>query len=134
MCNCAGANGGTLRDQTDSEHIEALMKERADPRTSVGSGLFLVPDPEAGIREFKKIVIEDITYKDCTLRGEHCAAFKWIPYQVVSKDDVREFVNLCNSWCGFKARDERTGIERASNCPTGCLCFKEFLSAYGICR
>lgn len=131
MCNCASVNGGTHHDQTQLEHIEALNRERADPRTVVGSGLFLVPDPAAGVREFKKIVVEDITYKDCSLRGEHCTAFKWIPYPIVEKEEVRNRALLCKGFC-YDVRSA-DGTRSHKGCGPSCICIITSYDFFGNC-
>lgn len=130
MCNCAGANGRFFRDQTRREHIETVNRKREDARTARGSGLFLVPDPEAGIREFKKIVIEDITYKECVLRGGTCSAFKWIPYAAIEKEKVRELVVTCAG--GFCMDIDLRG--NSIDCEVGCNCFIQSFETFGVCH
>jgi hypothetical protein len=45
-----------------------------------GTGVFAVPDPKKP--EFGAaiaVVVPNITYQDCVMRGEFTIAFKWIP-------------------------------------------------------
>jgi hypothetical protein len=49
----------------------------------LGSGVFAVPDPASDQRgAFKKVIITDITYDSCIIRGMFCIAFKWTPHQL----------------------------------------------------
>lgn len=124
MCNC----NGNVRDQTMHEHIIAMEQKGQDIRSAMGSGLFLVPDPEAGIDEVKKIVVEDLTYKECCLRGMNCVAHKWVPYAAISKDDLRALA--CAGGCGGVMRADS---EAASRSCGGCVCFVTSWQIYGRC-
>lgn len=81
-----------IHNQTDSKSISAIASAQS-MTTELGVGLFLLPDPEKGALEFKKIIVEGITYKECIQRGHYCLAFKWVPGKLDRK------ALLCHSGC-----------------------------------
>src|SRR5205085_8341585 len=71
-CNCG------VFDQTPKESLQVLNKSKV-PDEEPGTGIFLVPAPELGIMECKKVAAPDpITYIECTKRASGTVAFKWI--------------------------------------------------------
>lgn len=44
-----------------------------------GIGVYVVPAPEVGPLEFRKVIVDNLSYKECILRGTHCVSFQWIP-------------------------------------------------------
>jgi len=62
MCDCNGD-----KNQTPKEAFEfAAKKTKAgiDHRRIIGAGLFLIPDPESGPLEFKKVWVDGLSYKE----------------------------------------------------------------------
>jgi hypothetical protein len=112
MCNC-----NCEKDQTPNEVFEYLEtkseKELKKKENQFGTGLFLVPDPEAGTFEEKVVTVESITYKDCSNRGQNCLAFKWIPQGYMSLTEIQEArVTAC--------RNRRCRTSR--DCQQFCIC------------
>ena len=62
------------RNQT-SEKSASLLQ--AGDIKILGCGVFLVPAPELGILEFKKIIVENLTAEETIKRGNNCQAYKW---------------------------------------------------------
>jgi hypothetical protein len=52
--------------------------------TDKGSGVFAIPNPTNGPGVFTKVIVNNITYRDCIQRGRLCIAFKWVPKKLVS--------------------------------------------------
>lgn len=74
MCDCKAKN------QTPKESMDAL-RTMANPDKLVGIGVFLVPDPLAGVLEYQSVIHEDpITYEECAKRG-----FNWGSRQETDK-------------------------------------------------
>lgn len=68
MCAC-----GAERNQTHDDVHEYFAEQEKklgtfDHREALGTGIFGVPDPEAGIMEVKKVLVKDLTYKE-TVKG-----------------------------------------------------------------
>jgi hypothetical protein len=72
------SNNSQIHNQTDAKQINADIAARENNQPLLGVGLFLLPEPEKGILEFRKAIVEGITYKECILRGQYCLAFKWV--------------------------------------------------------
>ncbi len=82
------------------------------PENKLGTGLFLIPDPEAGILEEKVVAVEDIGLIECTKRASNCIAFKWAPYAMVSKEELKDIGLQGCGWCG----------PRRNWCGRRCIC------------
>jgi hypothetical protein len=97
-------------NQTDPQWMSAAKL------AGLGTGLFLIPDvtsrePQAVRKEF----VQDITYRDCVLRGSLALVFKWIP------NDVAIFTTLTSQVC--------TPDPCVDTCvEPGCACFN------GMCK
>jgi hypothetical protein len=98
------------QNQTQQDSFDALTK---DARES-GSGLFAIPAPEAGILEYKVIVVKDISYDECAKRGQNCNAFKWIAASIMSPADVED--NRKRFPCGSYT------CPPPLRCPGNCIC------------
>lgn len=112
MSNCSCS-----KDQTPREVFEYLKQANAmstqHKEGAKGLGLFLVPDPEAGVLEEKVVTVDGLSYDECAKRGENCLAYKWIPAGFKSAADVQaERARSCGQWCGTN-RDW---------CPGLCFC------------
>ena len=73
MCDCSKKN------HTRQEVYTFIKSEKLNISTAKGYGLFLVPAPEKGAFETRKIAVDDLTLKETAIRGKHCIAFEWIP-------------------------------------------------------
>jgi hypothetical protein len=107
-CNCG-------KDQTPKEVFDFLKSAKGVIRgkdAATGLGLFLVPDPEAGVLEEKVVLVHNLTYEECAKRGDNCIAYKWIPAAFKSAEEVLKERGSCGQWCG-PDRDW---------CPWGCFC------------
>ncbi|SRR6266481_2943724 len=119
MCECGN------KDQTPKEAVELIkgkLKGSPDSRVSdiVGTGLFRIPYPEAGVLSYQTIAVFDLHYEECRKRGAHCKAFKFLPDEFVSKAEVEKFL--------AKSRDEQARDcfqfcgAAGLNCPPLCFC------------
>jgi hypothetical protein len=115
MCNC-----NSKKNQTPKEAFSIL--EKSKDLELPGIGLFLIPAPEKGIYEFKKIIVPDISLSETAKRGLNCEAFKFIPYgmefettkgkfQINSIKDIEEF------YCF-----EYACVGTNPYCPSPCFC------------
>jgi hypothetical protein len=102
------SNGCSTKNQTSKEVVEHLA--RVEFTTERGTGLFLVPDPEQGIMEYKKILVRDLTYTETCKRGANCEAFSFMPSAMMTYKQIRAVV--CRGPC--------PGGE--AYCQPGCLC------------
>jgi hypothetical protein len=110
---------GCNKDQTSIRSLE-LIKERKKLDLT-GTGLFLIPDPEAGVFETKVVTVKDITYPETVKRGEACQAYQWIAAELLSYEQIQQQRPYCpETWCG----NGRQGY----TCPPGCFC------SYLFCR
>ncbi|MGM9512429.1 hypothetical protein ACS5NO_32150 [Larkinella sp. GY13] len=93
MCNC----NNNQKNQTSKTVSKFLLK--SENKDSNGVGFFLVPDPEAGILEFKVVVVENIGFKETVKRGQTCEAFKFIPFgiELETVDGKQIVIDLCIS-------------------------------------
>ena len=110
MCGCDTGKNHTHEDvhKYFSEQKEKL--DTFDHREEVGTGIFGVPDPEAGIMEVKKVLVKDLTYKETVLRGHHCLAFSFVPNGMMPFEKVKAL--SCSGSCSS-----------SKPCVTpGCLC------------
>lgn len=120
-CNCLQLGNSNLsqksnKNQTPVQSLEILLKaQKADVK---GTGLFLVPDPEAGILEVKVVVVKDLTYQETSKRGITCQAYKWIAEKYLSYEQILQQLNGCPGYC----------INSNTNCKSmggeGCKCYK----------
>ena len=76
------------KDQTETWVFQSLANTKdPDPTNKfMGCAIYLIPDPEKGALEYKKIVVKDITYNEAVKRGIDTSAFKWFPYS--GKDKI----------------------------------------------
>lgn len=107
-CNCGS------KDRTPDDVAQHLLSMYANNMTAakdaVGSGIFLIPDPERGILEERVVMVDNITYMETAKRGANCVAFKWIPYSLYSKDEIiQKRLSCSDHGC-------------ASGCPGLCYC------------
>ncbi len=109
MCNCD--NYGN--DKT-SKQVYRFMEDK-DISYVTGIGLFLVPNPEEGIYEFKRVMVPDLTLADTIKRGLNCKASKFIPYGfTIENKKIDSIKDLQNIKC-----KEYTC---PSQCPDSCWC------------
>ncbi len=73
------------KNQTHPDVLKEMVTKGEDPKTAWGFGLFLVPAPELGILEWKTVIVEDISYRECARRAENCRAFLWISKGLIVK-------------------------------------------------
>jgi hypothetical protein len=78
-----------------------------------GWGLFVVPDPEKGILEYKTVYVENITYEECCKRGQNCYVYKWVHPDQPTIDEVKK--QLLKQPCYRKCVASR-------ECYVGCHC------------
>ncbi|PKV50852.1 hypothetical protein ATE84_2919 [Aquimarina sp. MAR_2010_214] len=108
-------------NQTSKKVYSFIEKSNQDQIQ--GIGLFLIPDPERGILEFKKVAVPNLTFEETIKRGIHCEACKFIPFGyemtfkektmiVKSVDDID--LQPCN-------------VFLCSNCPSD-RCFCSYLN------
>jgi hypothetical protein len=77
MKTSKGSMREMAQNQTKQEWLEA-----SEPNT-LGTGLFLVPDVQSDqVGAVQKVVVPDITYKQCIQRGMFVVAFKWVPHTI----------------------------------------------------
>jgi hypothetical protein len=100
-CSCT-------HNQTDKDSYEVLAKAAS----SIGHGLFLVPDPEKGVLEYRSVTVAKLTYGECVKRGSNCVAFKWIAYQIYSAENIESARAKCSGFCNFAG----------GRCDFGCIC------------
>jgi len=107
-----------VSNQTDPESLEVYAKA-ANKLISKGTGLFVVPAPEKGIMEHRVVVVGDLDYKDCVKRGVDVIAFRWVPDELMTFDEIKAFrdTNSCGDY--LCQRD-------LSGCPRGCICACRF--------
>jgi hypothetical protein len=77
-------------------------------KTEIGTGLFLVPAPDLGILEYRKVFVENLNYTETIKRGSNCKAFSFVPHAVMSIEQLK--AKLCMGAC------------YSANCDNGCLC------------
>lgn len=101
---------GCRKDQTEDESIKSLNKSK-NAKSELGTGIFLVPAPEKGILEKKAVLVQGLTYLECSKRGENCIAFKWIADKVMTFKNIQKRRLLCGDYCGSSGRcSDRTCI------------------------
>jgi hypothetical protein len=118
---------GSQHPKNQTPHVvwQTLKKVGHDPKKDKikGVGIFIVPDPEAGILEYRSIFVDGLEYTECKKRGNNCVAFQWIPlgyrfetkskvYELHTLKDVQNIVPNCGDPCG-------------SSCEMGCVCFDD---------
>ena len=109
---CATSTG---MNQTHDDVHKYFSEQRRTIATfnhhaELGTGIFGVPDPEAGIMEAKKILVKDLTYKETVKRGQHCLAFAFVPKGMLSFEQLTAL--SCSENC-----------TSTTPCPTaGCVC------------
>lgn len=81
---------------------------RTQMETILGTGVYLVPDPERGILEHKRVYAKQISYHEAVKRGANCVAFKFVPEELMSLDQIKAFI--CGQDCTVR-------------CPDPCICF-----------
>jgi hypothetical protein len=110
------------KNQTSSEVYDYLRNLKIEHQEAInsnpGTGLFLVPNPEAGILEVKVVLVSNISYSECSKRGENCIAYKWIPHGYMPESEVR---------------DARSKLLCAGYCPAGIVCGGFCMCYNGIC-
>jgi hypothetical protein len=113
MANCT-----CKKNQTSSEVHDYLQNLNIGQQEAVnsesGTGLFLVPNPEAGILEVKVVLVSNISYSECSKRGENCIAYKWIPHGYMTESEVRDERLICEGFC-----------PPGRSCGRGCMCYGE---------
>jgi hypothetical protein len=72
-------------NQTRSEWLKTAVDNIAD---QPGTGVFLVPAPDIGPLEFRKILVPNIGYRETAKRAVGCPAFKWIPSHLGTQEQL----------------------------------------------
>ena len=95
MCSCSGN-----KNQTQPETFKVFESKSSDSeylRKNNGTGIFLVPAPELGILEVRKIIVEDLSYIETCKRGQNCINFSFIPHEIISGAEIKE--KICKGYC-----------------------------------
>lgn len=71
-----------MKNQTESAWLEGLETN------ALGTGIFLVPEVHRDDRAVRKVVVGDITYRQCKRRGKHCVAYKWVPQAITTEAEL----------------------------------------------
>ena|ERR1700692_3895673 len=108
MCQCEGANQ-THRDVFKFFKDKYAKAKNNDWVNNVhGAGLFLVPAPEIGILEYRKVLVENLSYAETIKRGANCKAFSFVPQDLMTTDQLR--AKFCYGACP------------GPDCDNGCIC------------
>lgn len=113
-----GCNGSFQKNQTSKKVFQALLDKKLDARSEIGAGLFLLPAPEVGPMQYKKVFVHDLSYIDVQLRGIDCLAYRWLPYSYLNKTEVSK-LSANPADCVFKKCSEDNECEDGSD---NCLC------------
>jgi hypothetical protein len=95
-------------------HPEILDKIQAEPeivKSKTGTGMFLVPTFSSGRLASEVHATRSISYEQCVAWGQKCIAFKWVP------DDVESYEDILN---GCPEAGQRCSSPR--NCSMRCIC------------
>ena len=96
------------KNQTNEESYKVLSKKH----DAIGTGVFLVPDPEKGILEYKAVTVKSLPYSECFKRGENTTAFMWVAEELHSFEEVMKQRSMCGQFCNA------AGLR----CPGLCFC------------
>ena len=87
-----------------------IMQNQTDPRllrglspSQRGTGVFLVPNPDSEVYgDGTSVLVPNITYDQCIMRGAFVIAFKWVPDSVRTFQQMQEPVTCgepCSDYC-----------------------------------
>lgn len=96
------------KNQTPDEALKMLQGKELN--SVKGTGIFLIPDPEKGVLEWRRVNVAGLTYQDAIKRGENCKALKWVPEALASFAEIQKNQPACK---GFNCK---------SPCPYACIC------------
>ena len=114
MCGCK-------KNQTHEDALH-FMKERKILNKELGIGLFMIPAPELGVLEYRRINVGDLSYPETVKRGENCKAFQWIPYGI-SMTSLNK-TSTINSLEDFTSLEFNCDDSCRGGCPMGCMCWE----------
>lgn len=73
------------KNQTDPNWL-AQITEIA---TELGTGIFVVSQPQVEVGSIRKEFVEQIVYSECVARGDSAVAFKWVPHFIADANQLR---------------------------------------------
>lgn len=73
-----------MHDQTDPSWLRDSKPE------DLGTGIFLIPDVTSDdIGAVTRVVVPNLSHRECGKRGAFTPAFKWVPYWVADIDAIQ---------------------------------------------
>ena len=121
-CDCSGGKNQTHKAVFNFVDKNSLNIASLGEGAS-GFGLFLVPDPETGIMEYKTVIVENLNYRETCKRGATCEAFMWIPrgYVGLVSDERHLVVDSLEALHELR----QSCSDRCGHCPmNGCFCYQ----------
>jgi hypothetical protein len=95
-CSCSSSQNQT--SEKVFQHFDAQQEERSSVLNApTGTGIFLIPAPDIGIFEFKKILVENVSYIETVKRGQNCTAFSYLPNSILSFENIK--ARVCGNSC-----------------------------------
>jgi hypothetical protein len=88
MCAAPGQLGQNQTYKDVFEHFATKSPDYLEEKN--GTGIFLVPAPEIGILEAKRVFVENISYNETIKRGQNALAFTFVPHAMIATEKVRE--------------------------------------------
>lgn len=68
------------KNQTHPDwHTQLRNLSLAPEQASLGTGIFILPNPMQSADAFQTVLVPDLSYEECIERGFNCIAFKWVP-------------------------------------------------------
>ena len=83
----------SLQDQTLPEWLGNYVE------TELGTGIFVIANPDDVDNPYSKIFIEGITLASCKQRGLAAIAFKWVPGRIAPAGQLRS--SNCGAPCVY---------------------------------
>jgi hypothetical protein len=124
-CDCNSGFAVTKIEFPDDAK-EAIVTAGKKVSDCLGTGLFVVADPEAGPMELRKIAMHDISLKDASLRAMACVGAKWVPYEWISKPEMEGMLfpnDGCDSDSCGSIVVKSDGTQVRAGCKSGnCVC------------
>jgi hypothetical protein len=109
--SCSCSSGQNQTHEKVFQHFASQKQERSTVINAPdGTGIFLIPAPEIGIFEAKKILVENISYVETVKRGQNCIAFSYVPTAILKFSEIQE--RPCGNYCPLTQ----------GYCHDGCIC------------
>jgi hypothetical protein len=78
-----------IQNQTHQKAIKTGTTKNLAGEDELGTGIFVIGNPESlEEKNYSTIILPEMSYHDCLKRGKNCLAFKWMPKDAKTYEEI----------------------------------------------